>query len=38
VSWFILKFISRYGPIRVSRDQELRGLDEALHGESAYRL
>ena len=23
VSWFILKFISRYGPIRVSRDQEL---------------
>ncbi|MBQ5728199.1 MAG: ammonium transporter, partial [Mailhella sp.] len=22
VSWFILKFISRYGPIRVSRDQE----------------
>ena len=38
VSWFILKFISRFGPIRVSREQELTGLDEALHGESAYRL
>ena len=38
MSWFILKFISRFGPIRVSRDQELTGLDEALHGESAYRL
>ena len=37
-SWFILKFISRFGPIRVSREQELTGLDEALHGESAYRL
>lgn len=38
VSWFILKFISRFGPIRVSREQELSGLDEALHGESAYKL
>jgi len=38
VSWMILKFISRFGPIRVSREQELSGLDEALHGESAYRL
>ena len=38
VSWFILKFISRFGPIRVSREQELTGLDEALHGESAYKL
>ena len=38
MSWFILKFISRFGPIRVSREQELTGLDEALHGESAYRL
>ena len=37
-SWVILKTISRFGPIRVTRDQELRGLDEALHGESAYRI
>ena len=37
-SWAILKVISRFGPIRVSREQELEGLDEALHGESAYRL
>ena len=37
-SWGILKVISRFGPIRVTRDQELRGLDEALHGESAYRI
>ena len=37
-SWVILKVISRFGPIRVTRDQELRGLDEALHGESAYRI
>ena len=37
-SWLILKVISRFGPIHVSREQELQGLDEALHGESAYRL
>ena len=37
-SWAILKVISRFGPIHVSREQELQGLDEALHGESAYRL
>ena len=37
-SWAILKVISHFGPIRVSREQELEGLDEALHGESAYRL
>lgn len=37
-TWVILKVISRFGPIRVSYEQELEGLDEALHGESAYRL
>lgn len=37
-TWLILKVISHFGPIRVSREQELEGLDEALHGESAYRL
>ncbi|HJD96802.1 ammonium transporter [Mailhella massiliensis] len=37
-TWIILKVISHFGPIRVSRAQELEGLDEALHGESAYRL
>jgi Amt family ammonium transporter len=37
-SWAILKVISKFGPIHVSREQELQGLDEALHGESAYRL
>lgn len=37
-TWVILKIISRFGPIRVSYEQELEGLDEALHGESAYRL
>ena len=37
-TWGILKVISHFGPIRVSYEQELEGLDEALHGESAYRL
>jgi len=37
-SWVILKVISRFGPIRVTLGQELQGLDEALHGESAYRI
>ncbi|MBQ8173504.1 MAG: ammonium transporter [Mailhella sp.] len=37
-SWVILKVISRFGPIRVTRNQEFRGLDEALHGESTYRI
>lgn len=37
-TWVILKVISRFGPIRVNYEQELEGLDEALHGESAYRL
>ena len=37
-TWVILRVISRFGPIRVNYEQELEGLDEALHGESAYRL
>ena len=37
-TWIILRVISRFGPIRVNYEQELEGLDEALHGESAYRL
>ncbi len=37
-TWVILKVISHFGPIHVNREQELQGLDEALHGESAYRI
>ena len=37
-TFVILKVISRLGPIRVTPNQELTGLDEALHGESAYHL
>lgn len=32
----ILKFISLSGPIRVTPEEEAAGLDESLHGESAY--
>ena len=34
----ILKVISLWGPIRVTREQEEAGLDESLHGEDAYKM
>jgi Amt family ammonium transporter len=34
-TWIMLKVIDRVIPVRVGEDAE-RGLDEAMHGESAY--
>lgn len=36
-TYVILKALSRLGPISVNDDLRLAGLDEALHGEDAYR-
>ncbi len=36
VSWILAKIIDRTMGLRVTVDQELEGLDTALHAESAY--
>ena len=38
MTYLILKVINHFEPVRVPDDVELRGLDEALHGERAYDL
>jgi Amt family ammonium transporter len=38
VTYAGLKLIDRFTPVRVADDVEHKGLDEALHGESAYEL
>ncbi len=38
VTYIILKIINAISPIRVSPEEEQRGLDESLHGETAYKL
>lgn len=37
VTYLILKVVDRYVPIRVPEDIEEKGLDEGIHGETAYR-
>lgn len=37
VSYVILKVIALFNPLRVEESQEINGLDQALHGEIAYR-
>jgi len=37
VTYAILKIVDSIVPIRVSEEAEVQGLDEALHGETAYR-
>jgi Amt family ammonium transporter len=38
VTWLILKFVNIFVPVRVSLEEELRGLDEVEHGEAAYAI
>ena len=38
VTYGILKLVNRFTPVRVSQEDELLGLDLALHGEEAYDL
>jgi ammonium transporter, Amt family len=37
-TWVILKLVSLITPLRVTEDEEIIGLDLALHGEAAYNL
>ncbi|MHB1394013.1 MAG: ammonium transporter [Clostridia bacterium] len=36
VTFMILKVINHFGPVRVSDETEVKGLDESIHGEAAY--
>lgn len=36
VTYGILRLINRFEPVRVSKETEIAGLDEILHGEVAY--
>ena len=36
--WIILKVVNRFLPVRVSEEEELEGLDHALHHEEAYHM
>jgi ammonium transporter, Amt family len=38
VTYGILKVVNRFTPVRVSEEDELLGLDVAIHGEAAYDL
>jgi Amt family ammonium transporter len=38
VTYFILKYVDKFVPVRVPEEVEVKGLDEAIHGETAYRL
>lgn len=38
VTYLILKVVNRFVPVRVTKDEELNGLDISLHKESAYHL
>jgi Amt family ammonium transporter len=37
VTYFILKVVDNFVPIRVPEEAEEKGLDESIHGEVAYR-
>ena len=36
VTFAILKVVNYFGPVRVSDETEIKGLDETIHGEAAY--
>lgn len=36
VTFGILKILNMFHPVRVSMDEEIKGLDNSLHGENAY--
>ena len=38
VTWLILKVVDKFIPVRVSEEEEIEGLDKALHHEEAYHL
>ena len=38
MTWIILKVVNRFLPVRVSEEEELEGLDHALHHEEAYHM
>ena len=38
VTYLLLKVINKFVPVRVSKEEELRGLDDAIHKECAYEL
>ena len=38
VTYVLLKVINVFVPVRVSKEEELQGLDDAIHKESAYEL
>lgn len=38
LTWLILAVLNRISPVRVSLEDEQRGLDESLHGERAYTM
>jgi len=38
MTWLILKVVDRFMPVRVSEEEELEGLDEAIHKEEAYHI
>jgi ammonium transporter, Amt family len=38
ISFGILKVLNFFGPVRVSEEHEMGGLDQLLHGEAAYDL
>ncbi len=38
VTYLLLKVINVFVPVRVSKDEEIRGLDESIHKEEAYNL
>lgn len=38
ITYAILKVLNKFSPVRVSVEEEAKGLDEALHGENAYEL
>jgi len=38
VTYLILKVVNRFMPVRVTKDEEINGLDISLHKEVAYHL
>lgn len=38
MTWIILKVVDKFLPVRVSEEEELQGLDNALHHEEAYHM
>ena len=38
VTYVILKVLNKFHPVRVSEEEEIKGLDSSLHGENAYEL